>query len=599
MPPSGAAPSASPSAAVSEAPYREGLLGHPSSINPLTPRSEVDTDLVALLFRGLVRSGPDSSIVPDLAKSWTVSDDGRTYTFEMRDDAYWEDGYHVTADDVVFTVGLLQDSRYQGPAGASWQGIKATATGVFTVTFTLTLANVGFLRLAMQPILPEHLLKSTPVTELADSAYSAKPIGDGPYRILKIDYWGATLLRVGSVNPATSPGPSPSPTLSSASPSESQSAAPTASPAPSKASSGSASPSVTPTLPPTPAPTPSPTPSPSPTPPPTATPLIDLTGKTLSEIGTIELSFYDDGASAAADFRAGKLDAVGGLLPADSSAARQAAGSRAIPYQWASLLSVVVNQRPDHPEMRDANARTGLLAAIDRQKLLADVLGGEGSVADIPLPPWSPAYDVGSVTATPYSPSAATEFLGDAGWTVSNGELMAPDASTAYAMDLLTPNKSGSPVMFAAGQMVANSWRAIGLAVTVDAVPLTSYLSRLQDGTFDAAVVDFQIGLGSDLGPLLLSSQVGSGGSNVSGLSDRTLDQMLLTARKTMDPAARQLQLDAIESYLSTTIPVLPLAFREYELVVSAKVQKVLSKPIADPSGRYWDVIDWRLANDR
>jgi ABC-type transport system substrate-binding protein len=153
--------------------------------------------------------------------------------------------------------------------------------------------------------------------------------------------------------------------------------------------------------------------------------------------------------------------------------------------------------------------------------------------------------------------------------------------------------------MFAAGQMVANEWRAIGLAVTVDAVPLTSYLSRLQDGTFDAAVVDFQIGLGSDLGPLLLSSQVGSGGSNVSGLSDRTLDQMLLTARKTMDPAARQLQLDAIESYMSTTIPVLPLAFREYELVVSAKVQKVLSAPIADPSGRYWDVIDWRLANDR
>src|SRR5450756_484188 len=70
--------------------YREGVIGRPSSINPLTARSQVDQDLVALLFRGLVKNGPNGSVVPDLATNWTTSDDGHTYTFQIRGDAFCE-----------------------------------------------------------------------------------------------------------------------------------------------------------------------------------------------------------------------------------------------------------------------------------------------------------------------------------------------------------------------------------------------------------------------------------------------------------------------------------------------------------------------------
>ncbi len=97
--------------------YREGVVGHPSSINPLTASTQVDRDLVALLFRGLLRAGPNGTLLPDLARSWAVSPDGLTYTFNMRTDARWEDGQPVTAADVVFTVGLAQDPDYDGPLG--------------------------------------------------------------------------------------------------------------------------------------------------------------------------------------------------------------------------------------------------------------------------------------------------------------------------------------------------------------------------------------------------------------------------------------------------------------------------------------------------
>jgi ABC-type transport system substrate-binding protein len=589
--PSGSTGSANPNGAV--APYREGVLGHPNSINPLTVRSQADQDLVALLFRGLVKAGPDGTVEPDLA-TWTVSPDGLTYTFQMRQDAYWEDGQPVSAADVVFTIGLIQNAAYDGPVGSSWQGVRASEVSPYVVSFTVTLPIAGFLRQAELPILPSHLLRGTPVATLADSAYSSRPIGDGPYRIIELDYEHALLERVPTVN--ESPLPTP---LVSTSPSASASLIQfaTATPAPTRAPA--VTPRTTPTPPPapTPTPTPVPTPTPTPTPSPTAIPL--ASGARLVNVSEIELVFYDDPNAAAADFHAGKLDAVGGLTPQATDAALSSPDARQISYQWASLLSVVVNQRSDHPELRDVNARTGLLAAIDRSAVLSKVLEGRGSVADLPIPNWSPFYDPASVVKTPYDVSAAEGFLTTAGWTQSATGWTAPKGQTTYTLELLTPDQASNPVAYGTALLVDAAWTAIGFTVQLDAVPAAVFMQRLDLGDFSTAIVSFDTGLDPDLGPMLLSSQVGAGGSNVSGVEDSTLDQLILTAHKTVDPADRQDAVSAVEKYVSTTLPILPLAFRDYDLAVTSRLYGVVSNQIGDPSGRFWDVLDWRLASDR
>ena len=67
--------------------YVEGAIGAPVSVSPLTARTQVDRDLVALVFSGLVRNGPGGTIVPDLAESWSVDPTGRIWTVVLRDDA--------------------------------------------------------------------------------------------------------------------------------------------------------------------------------------------------------------------------------------------------------------------------------------------------------------------------------------------------------------------------------------------------------------------------------------------------------------------------------------------------------------------------------
>jgi peptide/nickel transport system substrate-binding protein len=125
-----ASPTAAPSAPSLEArPYVEGAIGAPVSVSPLTARTQVDRDLVALVFAGLVRNGPAGTLVPDLAERWSVDGTGKTWTVDIRPDALWHDGAPVTADDVVYTIGTLKDPDYAGPSATSWSGSPRAPRG--------------------------------------------------------------------------------------------------------------------------------------------------------------------------------------------------------------------------------------------------------------------------------------------------------------------------------------------------------------------------------------------------------------------------------------------------------------------------------------
>ena len=63
------------------------------------------------IFGGLVTITPDLRIVPDLAKSWDTSNDGRTYTFHLRPDARFHNGKPVTAQDFKWSMERAADPR--------------------------------------------------------------------------------------------------------------------------------------------------------------------------------------------------------------------------------------------------------------------------------------------------------------------------------------------------------------------------------------------------------------------------------------------------------------------------------------------------------
>src|SRR4051794_6222458 len=181
--------------------YREGVVGVPESITPVSARNRAERSLVGLVFSGLVRMGPDNTLEPDLAESWKLSDDGKTWTFHIRDDATWQDGQPVTSHDVLYTVGALKDPDASGGRSSSWAEVETTAVDDKTVTFRLTTPVGSFLAAAAQPLLPSHLLKDVPYADVATSDFSRVPVGSGPYGITELDQAHAVLVPAAELQP--------------------------------------------------------------------------------------------------------------------------------------------------------------------------------------------------------------------------------------------------------------------------------------------------------------------------------------------------------------------------------------------------------------
>jgi oligopeptide transport system substrate-binding protein len=90
-----------------------GNTSEPLTLDPHKSTGTWEDRIESDLFIGLVQSAPDGSPIPGVAKSWTVSADGLTWTFHLRD-SVWSDGVPVTAQDFVFSI-----RRILSPATAS------------------------------------------------------------------------------------------------------------------------------------------------------------------------------------------------------------------------------------------------------------------------------------------------------------------------------------------------------------------------------------------------------------------------------------------------------------------------------------------------
>jgi ABC-type transport system substrate-binding protein len=248
-------------------------------------------------------------------------------------------------------------------------------------------------------------------------------------------------------------------------------------------------------------------------------------------------------------------------------------------------------------ELRTPLVRHGLLAAIDRKRLIDDVFGGAATRADSLIPPTSWAFDPGTSRPIRFDLKRATADFKAAGWKRLAGGWAAPGSKKPYQMELISPDKATNPTAMAAAEAVAADWRKFGLQTVVTGLPPAEFVQdRLQTGKFESAAIDVNIGLDPDLYPLLASTQVAKGGSNFTGIQDVALDRDLIHARAPGTEAARKAAYRKLQARLVNKSYILPLAFRDELVVVSDRLQGPAVRELGDPSDRFWDVLSWRLA---
>lgn len=176
---------AGPGVARADGPARGGVLRflvehEPSTLVSIAHTAGPTQRVSPKVTEGLLTYDFDFKPQPALATAWSVSPDGLTYTFKLREGVKWHDGRDFTSDDVAYSIKLLKENHPRG------RGTYAAVIAVDTPdphTAVIRLSKPApYLLTALDasesPIVPKHVYEGTdPLTNKNASA----PIGTGPF----------------------------------------------------------------------------------------------------------------------------------------------------------------------------------------------------------------------------------------------------------------------------------------------------------------------------------------------------------------------------------------------------------------------------------
>jgi peptide/nickel transport system substrate-binding protein len=182
-------PAAVPAGAADKLTFRVGVIQDIDSLNPFQAYLYESYEAFILNYDVLVGFGPDLEYAPTgLAESWTVSADGKTYTFKVRSGVKWSDGEPAGAKDVAFTYNYILDSMKSDSPLELFTLTKVTKVEALDdTTVVITLSDPSSLILgAYIPILPEHIWKSITFEQAANEFANDPPVvGTGPFQAVE------------------------------------------------------------------------------------------------------------------------------------------------------------------------------------------------------------------------------------------------------------------------------------------------------------------------------------------------------------------------------------------------------------------------------
>jgi len=126
---------------------RWGVGMEVSTLDPVYQTNNWELATGYNLYDSLVWPDAQAGVKPWVAESWSVSEDGKTWTFKLRSDLTFHDGSPLTADDVVFSMQRLL--TLNGPGATSFRSLtpdSVSAPDAQTVVFTLDKPSASFLQ---------------------------------------------------------------------------------------------------------------------------------------------------------------------------------------------------------------------------------------------------------------------------------------------------------------------------------------------------------------------------------------------------------------------------------------------------------------------
>jgi len=170
-----------------------GVTNNVGSFNPLVGVEVPDYEVWNLQYATLTdKAGADFATIPGLAESWEASNNGKTYTYTLREGLEWSDGQPLTARDIAFTVNRARDEEWLNHS-ATVQNLTAKAIDDRTVEITSSVNDPKLPTMDVY-LLPEHIWGKLDKDEI--TKYDALDgVGSGPFTLAEFkrgQFWRLT-----------------------------------------------------------------------------------------------------------------------------------------------------------------------------------------------------------------------------------------------------------------------------------------------------------------------------------------------------------------------------------------------------------------------
>jgi peptide/nickel transport system substrate-binding protein len=454
---------------------RGGMVRIPSNepryLNPILEARFVVAN--ALIFEGLVGLDAKLQPVPRLARSWTISKDGKTLTFQLRDDVTWHDGVAFTAADVALTYEAIRTAGAATSWGAYFAPVASLSTpDEHTVVVEYVAPFAPALASWTVGILPRH--RYADEADLARAPANLEPVGTGPFRYSRWELGRRLLLEA---NPAWwQKGP---------------------------------------------------------------------------HLDSLELVFGIPEGDALEALREGRIDWTRvGDIEAWLSVAQDAGFlERFHASEVAEPRIRLIGWNTRRPPLRDARVRKALTYALDRSRVMSDVLFGQAQAISAPLFPTMFGYDP-SVAPLPFDLEAARSLLDEA----------APvKAGKRFALELIVVDSMRGQATEGMVAIFAHDLAELGIELKLTVLHPRDYYDRIGRRDYDAVYFGWLPDIPDPDPAALLHSTQAEAGANYAAFEHPEVDRLVEEARTTVDRAARKKLYEQLQRLLIDEMPYTPL----------------------------------------
>lgn len=313
-----------------------------------------------------------------------------------------------------------------------------------------------------------------------------------------------------------------------------------------------------------------------------------------------EFHIFDSVSEALAAFNAGEVNGIAGVGSENLTAVLDNPALSLFTARLPQVTMVFLNlQNQENDILAEKDLRQALMLGLNREWMINETLDGQGLIPLGPIFPGTWAH-ASTLPTLPFDTTAAMDLLDDLEYVLPVGAAPGTDEyvrSNEGEQLTLELTYADTPYFTQLAALLQQSWQALGIQVTLRAVPADALLDEvLGPRDFEAVLTEIDLSRYPDPDPYPFwhDSQTETG-QNYSGFEDRNSSIWLEQARITPDSIRRAELYRSFQYRFQDQLPALLLSYPVYSYAVDAEVNGITMGPLLDPSDRFNNVEEWYL----